>query len=299
MMFGTRDSFEYFECARCGCLQICEIPDDLARYYPSDYYAFTPPSRREDERSRLRRMREAAVLTRRDLVGRLLAAVGSGRIAEVARWLRRMGTTRTSRILDVGCGAGELLCDLGEAGFTRLTGVDPFIPHELSHPSGAKILKGTIHDVEGTFDVVMLHHALEHIPDQLATLRAVVDRLAPGGYCLVRVPTVSSYAWEHYGVDWVQLDAPRHFFLHSLESLRLLGERAGLTLKAVEFDSTAFQFIGSELYRRDRPLTSGTAGFSRAEVWRFRTRARVLNAARRGDQAAFYFTVGTRRAGEI
>jgi hypothetical protein len=78
--------------------------------------------------------------------------------------------------------------------------------------------------------------------------------------------------------------------------LRILGERAGLTLEAVEFDSTELQFTGSELYRRDRPLTSGTTSFSRAEIRRFRARARALNAEGRGDQAAFYFTAGPRRA---
>ena len=37
MMFGTRERFTYFECNSCGCLQIAEIPDDLARFYAADY----------------------------------------------------------------------------------------------------------------------------------------------------------------------------------------------------------------------------------------------------------------------
>jgi len=173
-----------------------------------------------------------------------------------------------------------------------LTGVDPFIPRDVGHASGAKVFKATIHDVHGRFDLVLLNHAFEHIPDQLETLQAVASRLAPGGHCLVRVPTVSSYAWEHYREDWVQLDAPRHFFLHSVESLRRLGERAGLTLQAVEFDSTELQFAGSELHRRDCPWTVGMPGYSRAELRRFRAKARALNAEGRGDQAAFWFTAG-------
>jgi len=38
----------------------------------------------------------------------------------------------------------------------------------------------------------------------------------PGGWCVIRIPTVSSFAWEHYREQWVQLDAPRHFFLHKV-----------------------------------------------------------------------------------
>ena len=44
MMFGWREVFEYFECGRCGCLQIAEIPADLGKYYPRDaYYSYQPP----------------------------------------------------------------------------------------------------------------------------------------------------------------------------------------------------------------------------------------------------------------
>lgn len=40
MMYGFGDTFEYIECAQCGCLQIREIPDDLSKYYPENYWAF-------------------------------------------------------------------------------------------------------------------------------------------------------------------------------------------------------------------------------------------------------------------
>ena len=39
MMFGTRDEFVYVECAKCGTLQIKEIPE-LAKYYPENYLSF-------------------------------------------------------------------------------------------------------------------------------------------------------------------------------------------------------------------------------------------------------------------
>ena len=37
MMFGVRDEFEYFECSNCGCVQIAEVPSNLAKYYPAEY----------------------------------------------------------------------------------------------------------------------------------------------------------------------------------------------------------------------------------------------------------------------
>ena len=46
MMFGYRDRFEYFQCSSCKCLQIADIPGDMEKYYPPQYYSFTPKKRR-------------------------------------------------------------------------------------------------------------------------------------------------------------------------------------------------------------------------------------------------------------
>jgi hypothetical protein len=136
----------------------------------------------------------------------------------------------------------------------------------------------------------MLHHAFEHMADPQAMLAAVAQRLAPGGLCLIRIPIVPSEAWERYGVDWVQLDAPRHLFLHSLQSLALVAQQAGLHLYRHFCDATAFQFYGSELYRRDIPLAAAHPGrlFSPAELQGWAIESARLNRAGRGDQAAFY-----------
>src|SRR5262245_15424854 len=40
MMFGFRDSFAYFECAHCGCVQIAQTTGDLSKYYPEEYYSY-------------------------------------------------------------------------------------------------------------------------------------------------------------------------------------------------------------------------------------------------------------------
>jgi predicted SAM-dependent methyltransferase len=141
----------------------------------------------------------------------------------------------------------------------------------------------------------MFHHSLEHMPDQVATLRTASELLAPGGMCLVRIPTVSSYAWKHYGSNWAQCDAPRHLFLHSKASLHLVATAAGFELVKVIYDSTEFQFWASEQYIRDTPLWSedsyavnpSRSGFSREVIESFRRRADELNRQEQGDQAVF------------
>ena len=281
--YRTGNPFTYSECGTCGALELLEPPEDLSEYYPADYPSFGAPSERL--RNPIRRLRNQLLLGRSGPVAQLVARA---RPHPAARWLSRTGTTRDSRILDVGSGSGTLLTDLGRVGFRHLTGVDRFIPADIDGP-GFRVIKGTIADVDGQFELVMFHHSLEHIVEQRPTVNEVARLLAPRGWCLVRLPIVPSDAWSSYGVDWVQLDAPRHVVIHSIDSLtRLFGE-VGLTLEATDYDSTGMQFAGSEAYRRGHKLEDVESVFTDAELRAFEDRARALNAEGRGDQVALYF----------
>lgn len=292
MMLGTRDPFEYAACPDCGAVQLCDPPADMGAYYPPDYYAFVP-RRRTGLRMLLRRTRNHLTFGHSRWLGQLARRL-KPQAAEA--WINRTGITTDSRILDVGSGNGEILLDLHEGGFKHLTGVDPYITSTFEPAPDVRIIKAELADIGPAFDLVMFHHSLEHMFDQESALAGAARVMAPDGWCMTRVPTVSSYSWEHYGRDWVQLDAPRHVVLHSIESLTRLGAAAGLRLEAVEFDSTAFQFFGSESYRRNIPLRDMPATHSRAERREYQRAAERLNAEGRGDQAAFYFRKAATRA---
>ena len=70
--------------------------------------------------------------------------------------------------------------------------------------------------------------------------------------------------------------------------------KAALVVDEVVYDSTSFQFWGSELYKRDMPLvgespiSSPVVLFPKVEIGQFARRARRLNKRGEGDQAAFY-----------
>ena len=296
MMFGTRETFTYFQCAGCGCLQIAEIPADIAGHYPSDYASFRTLSQRRlanPWRNLLTRARYRYAVLKKGFLGRLLYAIWP---KEKLLRLSYANLTDDSRILDVGCGTGKLLYKLRTIGLRNLLGIDPYIEEDIEYPNGLKILKKSIDDVEGTWDLVMFHHSFEHMPEQLETLRTAARLLADGGTCLVRIPTVLSYAWEHYGVNWVQLDAPRHLYLHSTEGLTLLAEKGGFHVERVLYDSSAFSLWASEQYARDIPLRSersyqvnrSRSIFSPADIKAFKRKAHELNRQNRGDTACFY-----------
>jgi hypothetical protein len=274
MMYGTRESFEYIECIDCGCLRIAEIPSDLNKYYPKDYYSYEASSWTD----LLHRIRN------RDLFA------GSGRLAEFAAphlpftSLILSKIPRWARLLDVGCGSGWFVHNLVNLGFTNAEGVEPYLPDNAAERK-ARIHRCTIWDMQGMWDVVTLLDVFEHMKDQCQILRKVRSLLSPRGLCIVAQPVVSE-PFHLYGVNWVQLDAPRHLFLHSVRSFRRLAERCGFELQQPRFDSTAFQFWGSEAYRKGIPLVKCSRP-GLLESYKLTIDARKLNRREAGDHATF------------
>src|SRR5256885_12513331 len=130
------------------------------------------------------------------------------------------------------------------------------------------------------------------MPDQAgvrASGRGVGSR---SGHVCISVRGVGE-AWRRYHPDWVQLDPPRHLYLHTKDSLARLASEAGFTVQEVRYDSTAFQFWGSEQYRLDIPLgdrrspaqDAQSTLFSPAQMRAWQGEAQVLNRAGTGDHA--------------
>ncbi len=293
MMFGTRDEFDYLECAECGTVQIAKIPD-LASYYPQSYYSFEAGEPTGGLKQQLSRLATIAFYRSRRLpFSSFFFTIGDLKARLIDRSLGltsvvHLDPPRHARILDVGCGSAELLRVLAELGFTSLTGIDKFLTRE-SIEGGIALRAAEISDVEGEFDLVMFHHSIEHVPDPVAAFKDAHRLLAVGGTCLVRVPLLS-YAWEKYGINWVGLDPPRHLILMTEQTMRKVAEDAGFEVARVDYDSTSFQFSASEKYSLDIPLVEPGEPFSKSQIREWEKEARRLNRSGRGDQAAFFLT---------
>lgn len=292
MMFGMRDAFEYIECSACGCVQIASVPADLSRYYPNDYYSYAAPHREGAIRRALQRMRADHLLGWPNLAGWVMTRRYG--VPPGIDYVRHARVSRSQSVLDIGCGSGELLLGMRSYGFKHLTGVDPFVERDIDYGNGVRVWKRNIHQHNETHDFIMLHHTFEHMDEPAAAMMRIRGLLNPGGTVLIRLPVASGAAFATYRSDWVQLDAPRHLFLHTPKSLERIAQQAGLSIVDTVFDSTAFQFWGSEQYRRDIPLRAensyrnGAPVFSAAEIQEFERKADTLNTQGLGDQAAFY-----------
>ena len=202
-------------------------------------------------------------------------------------------STKTS-ILDVGCGDGTFLKHLSRIGFESLLGIDPILEGRSEPIDGLRLSRQELSETSGEWDVIVFNHSFEHMDQPEAVLKHVQRLLAPDGVCMIRIPVVPCYAWSRYRTNWVQLDAPRHFFLHSEQSMAILAKRTHLKIENVIYDSDAYQILGSERYQsaaagnteKNRGLSTAFARTLR------RCRAtkigRKLNLKGLGDQAAFF-----------
>jgi 2-polyprenyl-3-methyl-5-hydroxy-6-metoxy-1,4-benzoquinol methylase len=121
----------------------------------------------------------------------------------VAGLRRRLGTWMPpsgARLLDLGCGHGELLLTLARAGVTDTTGVNlsqdelvvarSLVASEFVCGDAIEYVSRT----DKTFDVVTAFNFLEHLDKDslLACLRGIHRCLKPGGCLIVMVPNAVS-----------------------------------------------------------------------------------------------------------
>ena len=284
---GLGDKFEYILCPKCQCLQIKDIPENLERYYPPEYYSFQEakfPSKLNRFNFFLKKGLINHYMGYFDVTGFFLSFI----FEHPFPWIRKKEISFNSRILDVGTGAGRKILSLQRSGFTDLTGLDPFISEDIYYKNGVVVLKKDISEIDGNYDFIMLHHSFEHMPNPQTVAKHISRLLDPDGCALIRIPVSNSYAWHRYREYWAQLDAPRHFFLHSPQSMNILFSETDLKIDEIVYDSTSLQFTGSEKYLRNLTLSASDDIFTKKELRRFAREAKKLNMNKKGDAACFY-----------
>ena len=287
-MFGLGEEFDYFLCTTCNCLQIASIPENLGKYYEGGYYSYSV------DRSLFKRLsvqmaiwRDKSVLYNRSLAGKIVSWFVPAR--EEIQFISYLdGIDRHSKILDMGSGAGFYLHRLDDLGFTDLRGIDPFLKEETIRSGRITIYKKFLEELEETdFDLITLHHVFEHLPNPLETLQLLYAKLRPGGYCAIRVPVIPGFAWEEYREHWFQIDAPRHIFVPSTDTMSRLCKQVGFEIRGTIYDSTPKQFYISEQYRQGIPMSKQKDDFGPEKMAEYEKRTVIANKMGRGDQAIF------------
>jgi len=292
-MYGLDKEFEYFQCDQCGCMQIKDLIEDYSDYYPEDYYAFVNPNISYFKKY-LKKQRFLFSQGRKNILNRMI--VRRYGLPDYSNWVQQTGITTESEILDVGSGTGRRLFDMCDAGFRNITGIDPFIKSDIKYNKSILIKKCALSDIQTSYDFIMLNHSLEHIENQFDTLNHLYKIIKPKKYLLIRIPIIDSFAWQKYESQWIQLDPPRHIYIHSLKSMEFLAAETGFRIARIIYDSNEFQFYGSEQIIKNIALCDKNSHFinpsdsifSKEQIKEFRLRAKKLNKSNLGDQACFY-----------
>jgi SAM-dependent methyltransferase len=284
----TKNRFKYSKCKECGALQLTDVPENISDYYANNYYSLTTVS--EDSlMGKLKSVRDRFTITQKGFAGKLLSSFMPN---DTLRALKHLNLQPTDRLLDVGCGTGKEIRLLRKFGYKNAIGIDPFISEDIHDEAGLLVKKAGLEDVEGQFDLITLHHSFEHMNEPERILNLLNKLLAENGTVMIRIPLADSYAFKKYGTDWVQLDAPRHSFLHTKQSMKILSERSGFKNMNVVYDSRAFQFWASEVNKKGISIhTLGSLRSIKFKVVSFFKRYAALaeqcNRNQNGDQAMF------------
>ena len=165
------------------------------------------------------------MLTRRDEAQLTADSIQSFRYAI----LPHLPGSKTSTILDVGCGYGRYLKALTEFGYCNAYGID-ISEEQIRYAQerlGLKSCKvadglGFLKDKNETYDVILLLDVLEHLSldDSICLIRSVNRALKNAGVLVVQVPNaISPLAVHRYG----DLTHFRAYTTHSMEQTLLLG----------------------------------------------------------------------------
>lgn len=218
-MYGTRGSFDYFFCSKCGCLQIVEEPLNLSEFYDNTkYYSFNM------DRRKLRNDLLFSQMKHQLMGHSFLGALVQWIYPVDYRYLRLVSSE--DHILDVGCGDGELIRWMMRAGYKNVLGIDPFLSDNVTYQNKVIALKGDISDYQfdkdQRFKMITMIHSFEHVYNQREVLMGIDNVLVKDGYLVVQLPGLSKYYWKKYGKLLYTLDPPRHQYIHTKNSLDIL-----------------------------------------------------------------------------
>jgi SAM-dependent methyltransferase len=143
-------------------------------------------------------------------------------------------------ILESGCSTGRLLMRMHRnygIPVQNLCGIEPDRESsDAARASGLPRIYGADpgQGVFGCrFDRIVFWHSLEHIHRIEQALASAHDLLEPDGMLVIALPNIGSLDSRRYGKGWVALDAPRHLYHFTPDSLGRLLSKHGFSVADV------------------------------------------------------------------
>lgn len=246
-IYNLPGEFSLVRCNQCGLLYLNPRPDraHIGVYYPDlDYHAFKSTGG----------LKRRILDSRRQSEARALLA----------------GLPPKPATLEIGCGTGELLGALQALGAVG-TGVEPnaVAAQTAIERYGFPVHVGMLDDMaesvlpDGSFDLVLMKYALEHVHNPRGVLTRIAALLRPGGKAVFWLPNAASWEMKLFGARWRGLDAPRHLYIFSPATIRRYAQAVGLQVTQIGFSGVPNDWAGS------LRVALTDAGMSPAVAWHF------------------------------
>lgn len=144
------------------------------------------------------------------------------------------------RILEIGCGTGDLLQLIREAGNPNVAGLEPREQAVArAQARNLAVQRGRLEDftaAQRCYDTILLQHVLEHLDAPVKALRRIAGFLKPGGVLILWLPNGASWAARVFGSAWIGYDPPRHRSVFTPTTLGRALAQAGLTTREVHHE---------------------------------------------------------------
>jgi 2-polyprenyl-3-methyl-5-hydroxy-6-metoxy-1,4-benzoquinol methylase len=214
------ETFEYWRCGKCASIHAADEVD-LAHYYSRyPFHALAMDWRLKAMYSRQ--------------VARLVAA----------------GVQRSHRILDYGCGGGQLVRYLKSLGFENVHGYD-----EYSKEFGDKGV------LDERYDCVVSQDVIEHVAEPHALLTRFQELTRPGAVVAVGTPSAGAIDLGRPEAFVHTIHAPYHRHILSKQALVEAGERHAFSLAryySTMYSNTPVPFLNEAFYLYYTRVTDGT-----------------------------------------
>jgi 2-polyprenyl-3-methyl-5-hydroxy-6-metoxy-1,4-benzoquinol methylase len=156
----------------------------------------------------------------------------------IARWggrnIRYVKYKSHGKLLDAGCGNGSFLNLMKDLGWQTF-GIE--IDAKAVKAAQSKNLNVSQCGVEDanlehdSYDVITMHHVLEHCADPRETIKKLANSLKSGGLLVSVSPNPSGIIAKWFGSSWRGLEPPRHLVIPSPQGYTLLLQDLGFTVE--------------------------------------------------------------------
>ena len=239
----SHQSHRVMRCENCALMFLNPQPSDreLSEIYTAEYFLGHDTEEGRRDSSELKR------------------ATARQYLAELTRY-NGAPSGQHSRLIEVGCGEGDFLCEAEAAGYDVL-GVE-YAPAACATANKrlkrGRVEQGELADAklpDSHFDACVLNDVIEHVRDPLAFLREIRRILRPGGALFIATPCLDSWSARFMKERWMEWK-PEHLSYFNKANIQTALLKAGFEDVIVQpgWKTLSFDYVQSHFEKFPVPL---------------------------------------------